>query len=65
MSEFGEYLTLQAVANLLQTTPNAVYLHIRKHGVPTKHAGRTTMVRLEDLRELRVKVGAVLPALKV
>lgn len=61
MGEFGAFMTLQEAAAKIGTTANALYLHIRKHGIPVKHAGRTIMVRLEDLSDVRVPLSVVLP----
>lgn len=62
MNEFGEYVTIQAVAERFDLTPNAVYLFLRKHRVPCRRAGRTLMVRLSDLSlaDMRVPLRVVL-----
>ena len=64
LEDFGGFYTVAQVAQQFGLTPNAVYLFIRAHRVPTKRAGATTMVRLEDLKGMRVSLSVVLPLVK-
>ena len=52
--DLSGYITLREVALILGQTPNAVYLHIRRHGIPTKRAGRTLLVKMQDLAGMRI-----------
>ncbi len=54
VTDLSGYLTLREVALILGHTPNAVYLHIRRHGIPTKRAGKTHLVRVQDLAGMRL-----------
>lgn len=54
VTDSNGYITLREVALILGHTPNAVYLHIRRHGIPTKRAGRTHLVRVQDLAGMRI-----------
>jgi hypothetical protein len=57
VTDLSGLITLREVALLVGQTPNAVYLHIRRHGIRTKRAGRTLLVRMQDLTGMRVTLG--------
>lgn len=54
VTDLGGYITLREAALILGLTPNAVYLHIRRHETPTTRAGRTLLVTLQDLAGMRI-----------
>ncbi len=57
MQDYAGYLTLRDAAAFLGTTPTAVYRFVVRRCIPTRRAGRTLLVRLIDLGEMKVKVG--------
>jgi hypothetical protein len=57
LDDLAEYVTIRTAAQRLSTTPNAVYFYLRHRGIPTRRAGRTILLRLYDLREMRVPAG--------
>jgi len=57
MQDYSGYLTLRDAAAFMGTTPLAVYRFVTRHCIPTRRAGRTILVRLIDLSDMRVKAG--------
>lgn len=55
--DLAGYVTLREAADRLGTTPNAIYVWIRRHGIPTKRAGRMHLVRLVELVQMKVPAG--------
>ena len=50
------YLTLYQVAHDHRTTPNAVYLWLRKRGIHAVKVGQTIMVTPEQVADFQPKV---------
>jgi hypothetical protein len=57
LDDLAGYVTIRMAAQHLGTTPNAVYLYLRRYHIPTRRAGRTILIRLGNLAEMRVPAG--------
>ena len=53
LGSVGNYLTLKAAARLLGKSERALYQAVRLNGIPRARVGRTIVVQLKDLEELR------------
>lgn len=55
--DLAGYITIRAAAQHLGTTPTAVYFYVKRHSIPTRRAGRTILIRLGNLADMRMPAG--------
>jgi excisionase family DNA binding protein len=54
---FAGYVTLKQAADRLGTSRDAIYAYLKRHRIPHRKAGRTIMIRLSNLADMRVPAG--------